>query len=84
MNANQLLTYDDCATVFRAHNLPSSTRTVKRMLDKHRSLCPRRDEGYHIKRVRAGDLSKLVALLVDAGKANGKSAKTIANQKPQP
>ncbi len=64
----KLITYDEALAEFKSANLCTNVRTVKRKLAKHRRLCPVVSEGYHYKRVRLGDVRKLVAHL--AAKAN--------------
>lgn len=63
MHPDTLITYEDAAALFRAANLPSSTRTVRRYIWDHSKLCPLRVENYHTKRVRLADAQRLVNFL---------------------
>lgn len=57
------LTWEDVAVLFRAHDLPSSTRQIRRIVAKHRSICPVLVFSYHLKRLDPDNVSRLITKL---------------------
>lgn len=63
MNPNELLTYEQAADLFKAANLPCSTRTVRRHIWSRPKICPLENGSYHFKRVRRKHVNALIAHL---------------------
>ena len=58
-----LITYEAALDLFKAAGLCSCLRTVRTHIWANANLCPVIKDGYHFRRVRHGDVERLIVLI---------------------